>query len=126
MRARKTASEFLRIRAQTPIIFITLAISADLSCSLHPRSDDLAAERWCYPVLLAPGSALVCSILAPDQELNGSCQCTDQPRLRPPLSGLPAIYPLLSAYSSCASALFSSAASTPLTYFFCTSGSASN
>ena len=74
MRAPKTASEFLRIRAQTPIIFITLAISADLSCSLHPRSDDLAAERRCYPVLLVPAFALVRSMLAPDQTLNGYTQ----------------------------------------------------
>ena len=45
-----------------------------MSYSLHPRSDDLAAERRCYPVLLEPGFALVRSNLAPDQTLNGYTQ----------------------------------------------------
>ena len=63
--SRRTKNSFYAPR------FITFAISADLSYSLHPRSDDLAAERRCYPVLRAPGFALVRSNLAPDQTLNG-------------------------------------------------------
>jgi hypothetical protein len=37
-------------------------------------AERVTAERWCYPVLLEPGFALVRSNLAPDQALNGYTQ----------------------------------------------------
>ena len=72
-----------------------------MSYSLHPRSDDLAAERRRYPVLLAPAFALIRSNLAPDQTLNGYTQrlFDDQPHHPSPCVTIPSNAPSSSLFS---------------------------